>query len=223
MKKVDLSKVTGLDLGSYDYKILVDRSGSMASLGNNGNRWKDAHEISKEVANVCDQFDDDGIDIILFDHDFITINNVHAGSVDDIFRQYRPRGTTDTARALRSALSEFLPTKKSGGLFSKNKIIYPDLSQVKPLIIVVLTDGSPDNQSAVEEVIIEATTSLSSRKQLGITFLQVGNDRDASKFLKALDDDLERKGAKFDIIDTKQYTEIKGMDAVDIIIGALTD
>ena len=214
---MNLDKLSKLNLDTYDYMLVIDRSYSMITPEGNTTRWKQAHEISKGVANICEKFDDDGIDIILFDDAIKEFNNVTAVKVDDIFRKYGPRGSTDTAAALETALKNYLPKK---GFFGKKPA---NLAGKKPLIVIVLTDGSPNDQRAVKRTIIDATKSISSREQLGISFLQVGNDNRARKFLKSLDDDLENEGAKFDVVDTKTYDEVNRMSPEDILIGALTD
>lgn len=221
---LDLTKkpLESYDLSKYDFKILVDKSGSMgcSDIKDGRTRWKQAHDWSKAIASICNQYDSDGIDIILFDHTVTVYNNVTDGKVDEVFRMNRPDGTTNTAEAIRKAVPEYFQSGGLKGLFgSKNSIV----TRTKPVILIIFTDGEPNSQQDVMDAIIQITKRISSRSDIGITFLQVGNDRSASRFLKMLDDDLVSKGAKFDIVDTKKYDETSLMTPAEILVAALID
>jgi hypothetical protein len=60
-------------------------------------------------------------------------------------------------------------------------------------------------------------------EELGISIIQVGSDAQASKFLKALDDQLQGVGAKFDICDTVTLDDMEDMSLADILTNAITD
>ena len=47
-----------------------------------------------------------------------------------------------------------------------------------------------------------------SSKNLGILFLQIGDDRTAARYLAYLDDDLAKKTGGVDIVDTKKASEV---------------
>lgn len=58
---------------------------------------------------------------------------------------------------------------------------------------------------------------------MGISFLQVGKDSGAHAFLKRLDDDLVKQGAKHDIVDTKTMEELETIGLTEALIAALND
>lgn len=62
-------------------------------------------------------------------------------------------------------------------------------------------------------------------QELAISFVQIGNDREASEFLKFLDDELENTGAKFDIVDTVSIDDIEdeNLTLKEVLIKAMTD
>jgi hypothetical protein len=60
-------------------------------------------------------------------------------------------------------------------------------------------------------------------EELGISMIQVGNDPQATKFLKALDDQLQSVGAKFDICDTITLDDLEDMSLADVLMNAITD
>ncbi|MFM6815052.1 MAG: hypothetical protein ACKPKB_02400, partial [Dolichospermum sp.] len=89
--------------------------------------------------------------------------------------------------------------------------------------ILVITDGEPDDRKAVFEVIIQATRQMEKDEELGISMIQVGTDAQATKFLKALDDQLQGVGAKFDICDTITLDDLENMSLTDVLMNAVTD
>jgi hypothetical protein len=87
----------------------------------------------------------------------------------------------------------------------------------------VITDGEPDDRKAVFEVIIQATRQMEKDEELAISMIQVGADAQATKFLKALDDQLQSVGAKFDICDTITLDDLEDMSLTDVLMNAITD
>ena len=69
-------------------------------------------------------------------------------------------------------------------------------------MILVLLDGEPADRMAVAKDIKEATHRIDVDEELGIGFVQIGEDLLAQGFLTALDDHLKQVGAKFDIVNT---------------------
>ena len=78
------------------------------------------------------------------------------------------------------------------------------MENVKPLNIIVITDGEPHDD--VESVVIQAARKLDKLDappyQLGIQFFQVGNDPKAAKSLAELDDEICKAKDLRDIVDT---------------------
>ena len=60
-------------------------------------------------------------------------------------------------------------------------------------------------------------------QELRIALIQVGADTQATKFLHAIDDELQNVGAKFDICDTITLDELEEMSLTDVLIKAITD
>jgi hypothetical protein len=58
---------------------------------------------------------------------------------------------------------------------------------------------------------------------LAISFVQVGSDPQATKFLKILDDELQSVGAKFDIVDTITIDDMEDMTLTEVLLNAITD
>ncbi|NEO50196.1 MAG: hypothetical protein F6K55_41390, partial [Moorea sp. SIO4A3] len=60
-------------------------------------------------------------------------------------------------------------------------------------------------------------------EELAISFIQIGNDLQATKFLKILDDELQNAGAKFDIVDTVTIDQMEDMTLTEVLINAIID
>lgn len=51
----------------------------------------------------------------------------------------------------------------------------------------------------------------------------MGTDEAATKFLKILDDDLGRAGAKFDIVDTMTMNDMEDLTLKEVLLSAVND
>jgi hypothetical protein len=51
----------------------------------------------------------------------------------------------------------------------------------------------------------------------------VGNDAQATRFLKILDDELQSAGAKFDICDTITMDDMEDMSLSEVLLNAIND
>lgn len=200
-------------LQDRDYTVIIDRSGSMANNDMPGGktRWSVARESTFAVAAKCAEFDPDGITVYLFNNRPKRFDNTTAQKVMQLFEEYEPAGGTNLAGVLEDALGSYFQRRAAG--------------QAKPQgeIFVVVTDGEPDDQRAVMKTIIEATRGLSRADEVGITFLQVGNDAGATRFLKALDDELTRAGAQFNIVDTITLDDMEDLSIAEVLMSAIED
>ncbi len=73
------------------------------------------------------------------------------------------------------------------------------------------------------EVIVTATRQMERDEELAISMIQVGSDPQATKFLKALDDQLQGVGAKFDICDAITLDDMEDMSLADVLTNAIND
>lgn len=197
-------------LETFDTIFLVDDSGSMR-----GSRWIDAREAISAIAPICTKYDGDGIDIYFLNH----LNTRHPSKgytnvtdprdVERIFNSITPSGTTLVGKRLGSILSPYL--KRVERMEAAEKDDYGNLKDpslaVRPINIISITDGQFTDE--VESVVVNAATRLDEAKaepsQVGIQFVQIGNDSRARQYLERLDDALDKevRGRKIrDIVDT---------------------
>jgi hypothetical protein len=184
-----------------DYMLIIDKSGSMAERDCPGgkSRWDYCQESTFALCSKMETLDPDGIDLYVFSSSFKRYENVTSQKVKDIFKENDPSGGT--------ALDLVL-----GDAFGRTK---------GPTTIVVVTDGEPNDKSAVAKLITAQSQKLEKDEDLAISFIQVGKNEEARSYLKSLDDDL--KGAKFDIVDTVTFDEMENTSLTEVLTSAITD
>lgn len=196
-----------------DYTLVIDKSGSMAITDQPGgrSRWEAAAESAIALATKCRALDPDGLTLYLFASRCRRFDNVGPEKVAQAFRENEPAGGTDLAGVLKHAFASFFERKAS--------------RKTKPNgeTIVVVTDGEPDDPKAVMRVIVDATKRMDRDEELAVLLVQVGDDPRATRFLKVLDDDLQRAGARFDICDTILMSELEDVPLTEVLLGAIVD
>ena len=194
-------------LTQFDTIFLIDDSGSMA-----GRSWRETQAALSAVAPICTTHDADGIDIYFLNH-----RNTMAGSnlggytnittaaaVSNIFQTVRPLGGTPTGTRLNQILKPYLAEVEN----SIEREAHGHDATVKPLNIIVITDGVPSDD--VESVIVNAAKKLDAFGaepwQVGIQFFQVGREPEAAEDLRDLDDALSGAHGVRDMVDTVPWT-----------------
>jgi vWA found in TerF C terminus len=200
-------------LENRDYTLIIDKSGSMSVKDQAGgkSRWDVMQESTLALASKCEEFDPDGITVYLFSGRFKRYDNVTSNKVSQIFQENEPSGRTDLAGVLQDALNSYFQRKARHQTKANGETI------------LVVTDGEPDDRKAVMKVIIEASRHLDKDEELAISFIQIGTDASATKFLKILDDELQSAGAKFDIVDTVTMDDMEEMTLREVLLNAIVD
>jgi len=200
-------------LKDRDYTLILDKSGSMSKREPNADksRWLAAEESTLALARKCEQFDPDGLTVYLFSSRFKRYDNVTSDKVEQIFLENDPVGSTNLTAVLEDAFRDYFERKAKG--------------KTKPNgeSILVMTDGEPDDRRSVIESIINASRKLDRDEELAVSFIQVGQDLSAREFLKALDDQLLKVGAKFDIVDTITMDDMAEMSLTEVLLKAIED
>ncbi|NER20188.1 MAG: VWA domain-containing protein [Symploca sp. SIO1C2] len=196
-----------------DYTLIIDKSGSMSTKDQSGgiSRWEIMQESTLALARKCEEFDPDGITVYVFSSRFKRYDNVTSDKVAQIFQENEPVGRTNLSGVLKDATDDYFKRKAAGQ------------TKLNGETILVITDGEPDNRKDVMKVIIEASLQIDRDEELAISLIQVGKDAMATRFLKALDDDLQGAGAKFDIVDTVTLDDMENMALAEVLLNAIID
>ncbi len=199
-------------VNNRDYTLIIDKSSSLNTNDNNGKtRWEVAQESTFALAQYCDQIDPDGITVYLYSGRFRRYDNVTADKIKEIYALNEPMGRSDLKSVLQDALDNYFQRKANGEAKENGETM------------LIMTDGIPDEPKEIIKLIIDATHKIDKDEELGISFIQIGKDRKATEYFKALDDLLESAGAKFDIVDTITLEDMQQMSLTQVLLNALID
>lgn len=190
-------------LSEYDIRFIFDKSGSMDDPVSSNDpkgptRWQSIQEVAREMVATALDIDDDGIEIAFFSSSVVVERVTAVDQIKPLFTKYQPGGGTFLAPAL-------------------NKMFNVAAGGKKDLFVVVLDGAVNDREETISELVAQSNRQQSDN-DCTVIFLQVGDDTAAKSFLDYLDDNLESKhGAKFDIVDTIDFTKAAGKPLVQVL------
>lgn len=173
--------------------LIIDRSGSMGAKDPSCDTLSRFEWCKQAISELADskELASSRFTLIFFNTGTDVIRDADLPVVERMFGMLAADGGTDLNLALKTALA----LQKSNG--------QPDS------VVAVLHDGIVNRPNEISSLLINAGNSLSSPKQLAITFLQIGQDAKGTNFLNQLDTALVTQGARFDIVDTIPFTTLK--------------
>ncbi|KAI0109254.1 hypothetical protein GGR51DRAFT_110291 [Nemania sp. FL0031] len=183
-----------------------------------------AVEALEYIADEAVKYDESGIDMHFLIKSIYRKRGVKNGAeVRQVLGRINLRqnwGPTKFEPVLRTILG--------GHLKAYRKAEDNDLELPQPLDVIFLTDGVAVDEERTEALIVEIAQQLEDLNaypnQIGIQFVQVGEDKNATEFLKRLDDDLKEKCDR-DIVDTRRYDNQGGVplkeQLIQILLGAI--
>lgn len=197
-------------LTQFDTIFLIDDSGSMA-----GRSWRETKQALAAITPICTAHDEDGVDIYFLNNRNPMgstaggyTNVTTTAGVEAIFNRVKPLGGTPTGTRLNHILKPYLAQVEE----SLERQALGHEATVKPLNIIVITDGVPSDD--VETIIVTAAKKLDSwgadPAQVGIQFFQVGNEKEAAEDLQELDDALSEQYGIRDMVDTVPWKGQEG-------------
>jgi uncharacterized protein YegL len=227
----------GIKRDEYEHVLIVDRSGSMSAFNDcpgDISRWQYALECSQAFVAQCVKRQGFPMKLVLFSSKAKLFDAVTADNLQAIWEENEPFGGTNLADALKLVLDLFFMTRNQPG-------------KKKKMIVVVITDGAPDNREDVAKVVVDASHMISEDSELGLQFIQIGRDAAASKFLQWLDVALKAddpkdpnfakaqqlkkevgirlpRPAKFDILDATPSEDVEEKGGLNKVLDmAITD
>jgi len=206
-------------LRSRDYTVIVAKTASNSAALAPGfeTRWLDAQAAILALLQKCQEYDPDGITLYISSKDyqaadFRCYRQVTAEQLGAIFEQNYPPAALDLRSGLQIALDDYFERREKRQTKSNGEIM------------IVLIDGEPLDRMAIVRTIVAATHRMDVDCELGIGFVQVGNDLIARGFLEALDENLRGAvGARFDIVNTRVLQEIQPNCLTEFLLDILRD
>jgi hypothetical protein len=193
-------------LSQFDTVFVVDDTGSMGLAANSKevfvpgktkSRWNILTRSLQYIANIAAEYDEDGVDIQFLKTKKLNRSNIKNGQeVLNLLQQVdftKTKGGTYFEEVLAPILGSYVQRYKN---YFDKLTRQEEAVEVKPLNVIVITDGADDDEEVTEELLVGIAKKLDEmtapRSQVGIQFLQVGDDPKAAEFLKRLDDDLKK-------------------------------
>ncbi|KZO98173.1 hypothetical protein CALVIDRAFT_478973 [Calocera viscosa TUFC12733] len=166
--------------------------------------WDEAKRALGEIATMAAKYDIDGVDIYFVNDRKQGIGlRQTADAVIALFDSIEPAGADSE---IAGRLEEFLlPYLNRAEKYQQAVELgtAAHLPKVRPINFIVLTDGVPSDDP--ESVIVSAARRLDAQNfplsQVGIQFVQLGDDPEATEVLQHLDDGLGRAYGIRDIVD----------------------
>jgi hypothetical protein len=192
-------------LENRDYTVIIAKTNTRMNMAppHFEQRWTDARAAIVALAQACNQFDPDGITVYISSQlstsgSFQQYKHVLPDQVKTIFEENYPPDVLNLLEPLELALEDYFTRKAT------------NQTKANGSIIIVLVDGEPPNRLEVVKTIVQAANRIDRDEELGIGFVQVGDDLIARGFLNTLDQDLRSQaGAKFDIVHTRVLETIE--------------
>jgi hypothetical protein len=181
--------------------------------GSHATRWEKTVVATNSIVGEVTKFDPDGVEI------FCVGGESPDGSLDNDEIEWH-KGIKNT-----QGLEDTITTRNPGGPCPLGKTMEQVLEKAlendlkeTPCSVLVLTAGRPDDSDLLEETLQSAAQKVAdsggvAECPLSVTFIQIGNDEDASDYLKYLDKKIvgicDETGEKIDIVDTMGFHELK--------------
>jgi hypothetical protein len=187
-------------LAQYNIMVILDDSGSMSLDGmtKNVSRWEESLEAISMLLDYGTKFDTDGIEVYFLNNPNELSIMPNQSVLSEIEKYHiTPSGATPLGAKLHSVFSRFISVLRE--CKRKNE-------HVKPINLIVITDGEPSDKPLVKTAIVNFVRELMSlgydpSEYAGIQFFQVGTDKNAQAYLQSLDDDLHKEAHIPDIVD----------------------
>ncbi|MDR3616618.1 MAG: hypothetical protein P4L53_23865 [Candidatus Obscuribacterales bacterium] len=201
----------GKILSHCNIELLIDISQSMNEMDGTGklSKFEWCRDQVRDLARILQPYQKT-ITITTFNNDYDTYEDCDLAQIEQIYSQTSP--------AMNTGLMQPLLERCHAALAKGRKAN-------QPTVIAVITDGLPNipiPPSKVNEALIPFTHELQSDTELNITMLQIGDTFEGRDFCVDLDDNLVKEGAKYDVIDTKTFGELKQINLPQALVDAVT-
>lgn len=214
-------------LKRFDTVFLVDDSASM-QLGPDGegalpqdSNWAALKTGIRAFVSIASRFDDDGIDLYCLKNRTKFKEGVSATAhvsrlLDSIDLSDPTSGGGTYAQSPIRDIVEPRMDKLRAWRAAKNADCWADdLPKIKPLNLIVVTDGIFDDSDNVEDYLVQVVVEMillkAPPKYIGIQFIQIGRDEASSQLLGRFDDELKDK-----IEDGLKSSKVKKRKAIDV-------
>jgi hypothetical protein len=186
------------NLSANDIVLLIDKSTSMATRDcpdalshKSVSRWE---WCKSNIADLSTQITDaygGRITAVLFADCTEAHEDLSADNVEELFESNHPHGTTQMDAGIAAAIQS-------------HNLRSPD----KPLLLAIVTDGSPTNANKVRTAVLAAARQMRDDNDLSIVFFLVGKTANAGGLLRTIHADLMAISPGRDIVRYCKFQEL---------------
>ena len=184
-------------LRKFDTVFVIDDSASMLKRVTEGQdsitRWESLIYSIEQFGGLAAQIDDDGVDLHFINNRHKDRENIRSGKalLDIVTGIDRWPDATYLDDVLQFILDEYLQKYR---FYRKGSKLDQATRSLKPLNVIVISDGKSKDHEMVEASLVRTARALrelnAPSTQVGIQFVQVGNDEIATQWFRTLDDKL---------------------------------
>ena len=219
-------------LRTHQVVILVDRSLSMSTcdcpqvpgahvkvkkMGKSylapqlcSSRWDWCSYQVTQMAEQAKSVLPDGFTVVLFGSSFHIYTDMTADGLQNIFRNREPFGGTVLGPPLKHIFQRYF----------NQRTLAPETS--KPLLIGIITDGTPTDHSRLLKTIAEASKQMRNAKEITIVFFLIGEkDYKGNDFVSKLIYKLQEKGVSYNIIKAIPFTKLEKFGLAQCLVLGL--
>ncbi|KDQ21105.1 hypothetical protein BOTBODRAFT_27105 [Botryobasidium botryosum FD-172 SS1] len=211
-------------LNDYKTMLIVDDSGSM--LEGSGKLWLEVQEAAAGIVNTVGSYPrSGGVDIYFMNSSIVEPGLMDGRALNELFRKVQPQASAPTGRKVEQLLYEYLSDLQ----YVRNQTREGNteiFASIRPVNFIIITVGEFGDELA--GAIINAARWLDENHfplpQVGLQFVQVGNNPEATKALKKLDDDIAQEHGIRDMVDTVPYrsdVELNTDFIIKILLGGI--
>ncbi|HEY9681231.1 MAG TPA: VWA domain-containing protein [Oculatellaceae cyanobacterium] len=193
-------------LRDHDVVLILDMSGSMTTRDCQGlSRWDWVGTQSNELAMAAQQASSD-LTVMLFSSGFQVLEHVNPAMIPLIFSRVHPGGGTALGAPLNATFLHYFGARNSN-------------PSVKPLIVVVITDGLPGDFGNVRQELIDAANATKRDGEVSVTFLLVNGHLSGNRLMEELDSQL---GTQRDIVNLVEFDQVLRLGVKESLADALS-
>lgn len=199
-------------LAEFDLEIVVDESKSMLRKDCPGgiSRWEWCGEELSELSKQLAPYVQNGFTLITFASDYEVLENA---TPEDVIQRFDKRPAATTTRMSMPLNNRFKRLAKK--------------SNSKPVLMVLITDGVPSPKTEADLVIdslIAASKQVNNKRDLTVAIFEIGQENQEGKqFIKEIDDDLVKRGARYDIVRSLPFVELERVGLVNALVTVMRD
>jgi hypothetical protein len=184
-------------LRDFDTIFVIDDSASMLKPVTEGRnlmtRWESLVRSIEQIGGSAAQIDDDGIDLHFINNRHKDRENIRSGKalLDIVTSIDWWPDATYLDDILQFILDEYLQKYR---FYRKGSEFDHETRSLKPLNVIVISDGKSKDHEKVEATLVRTARALQGLSapptQVGVQFVQVGDDEIAGQWFRTLDDKL---------------------------------